>query len=64
MLDRRKMRRIRETNGQTQEVVAKLSGMRPEVVSKIERGKRDNITLETLDNLAIALKVKPAELLK
>ncbi len=64
MLDTRKMKRIRKRNRQTQEEVARLSRMRPEALCRIETGQQDNITLGTLDNLAKALKVKPAELLK
>jgi transcriptional regulator with XRE-family HTH domain len=64
MLDKRKMKRVRVRNGQTQLDVAIRSGMRPEIYSKIETGQRDNITMDTLDSLAKALKVKPGELLK
>jgi len=64
MLKPREIRRLRTVNSQTQEQAAKLADMRTERWSKIEVGKLTNITLDTLDNIAKALKVKPAELLK
>jgi len=64
MLKHREIRRLRLSNGQTLVEVGKLSGMDDTTFSKIEQGKRSNITLDTLDNIAKALKVKPAELLK
>jgi transcriptional regulator with XRE-family HTH domain len=64
MLNTRAIQRIRKRNKQTQEVVAELSHMRREIWSKIETGQRMNITMDTLDNMAKALRVKPGELVK
>lgn len=64
MLDKRKVRKARQARDMTQAEVARLCGMEKETISRFENGERDNITLDTLDRLASALQVKPAELLK
>lgn len=64
MLDKKKVKKAREDRKLTQEEVGDLCKMKKETISRFESGERDNITLETLDRLAKALDVKPAELLK
>ncbi len=64
MLDKRKVKKARQDRKMTQVEIADLCNMEKETISRFESGERSNITLETLDRLAKALKVKPAELLK
>jgi transcriptional regulator with XRE-family HTH domain len=65
MLDFVKIRAIRMRQGLTQEAAAKRAGLPSRATwNDIEKGRRINITMETLDAIAEALKVKPAELIK
>jgi XRE family transcriptional regulator, fatty acid utilization regulator len=57
------LREARERLGLTQEQVSDRSGVQPGEVSRIERGKRDP-KVSTLEKLAAALEVEPAELLR
>ncbi len=50
--------------GMSQFELAVEAGVTPLTVSDIERGKRPNCTEKTINGLAKALDVKPAELLK
>lgn len=64
VLDKRKIKEARKARSMTQQEVASLCNMQKETISRFENGERNNITMDTLDSLASALKVKPAELLK
>ena len=46
----------RKTSGLTQNDLAKRSGMKQQHISRIEAGAHLNVTLETLDRLAKAMK--------
>lgn len=56
-----KVRLIRKTRGMTQEKLSELSGLSEKYLSDTERGIR-NISLESLEKIMKALKVKPHEL--
>ncbi|WP_349257190.1 helix-turn-helix transcriptional regulator [Vitreimonas sp.] len=58
----RQVVRLRRRTGWTQEELAHQAGMSRSYVTDIE-GRKRNITLKTLDKLAIALGVSCAELL-
>jgi transcriptional regulator with XRE-family HTH domain len=64
-LDAQKIRDLREQLGLTQDKAAKLAGLsRAQVWSDIENGRRANLTIETLERIAAALRVKARDLLK
>jgi transcriptional regulator with XRE-family HTH domain len=56
-----RIRKLRETKGLSQEVLAELSGLHRTYIGLVERGQR-NLTLEALEALAEALGVEVAEL--
>lgn len=56
------IRRLRQENGKTQEVLSGLAGLDRTHYSKIERGQRSP-TLDTLFRIAQALDMKPHDLL-
>ncbi|MBZ5567741.1 MAG: helix-turn-helix transcriptional regulator [Acidobacteriia bacterium] len=56
------LRALRRARGWSQEVMAERCGLHRTYVGAIERGER-NVTLETLNDLAIALRTSPAELI-
>jgi transcriptional regulator with XRE-family HTH domain len=58
----RNVRRLREAKGWSQEDLAEASSLHRTYVSGIERGAR-NPTLTVVSRLAMALKVKPSQLL-
>jgi transcriptional regulator with XRE-family HTH domain len=55
--------RLRNSLGLTQEQLAERSGLSQQYLSGLERGKR-NPTVLTLYELAVALRVDPADLLE
>jgi len=57
------LRRLRGTLGLSQEKFAEQCGLHRTYVGAIERGER-NVTLKTLEHIAQALGVEPAQLLK
>lgn len=57
------LRRFRENNGWSQEELADRTGLHRTYISGIERGIR-NPTLMIIEQIATALKVNPADLLK
>lgn len=57
------VRHIRETKGWSQEDLAHESGLHRTYISGVERGSR-NPTVDVLKRLALALDVKPYQLLK
>ena len=59
----RKIRSIREKKGLSQEEFAAMCNLHRTYVGGVERGER-NITLETLQTIAEALRVSPEELLR
>jgi transcriptional regulator with XRE-family HTH domain len=57
-----RLRRVRLNKGLSQEALADAAGLHRTHISLIERGRR-SVRLETLERLARALGVQPAELL-
>jgi transcriptional regulator with XRE-family HTH domain len=57
------LKRLREARGMTQAELAAKAGLSREYVLRLENASQDP-TLSTIEKLAKALKVKPAELLK
>ena len=55
--------RLRQMRGMTQELLSERSGLSQQYISGLERGRR-NPTVLTLHELAVALSVAPADLLK
>lgn len=58
----RNLRALRLSRGWSQEEMAERCGLHRTYVGAIERGER-NVTLETLNALALALGASPAELI-
>lgn len=56
------VRRTREDRGLSQEGLADAAGLHRTHISLIERGGR-SVRLETIERLAVALSVQPAELM-
>jgi transcriptional regulator with XRE-family HTH domain len=64
-VDTVKIRILRESAGLTQDQAARLAGIGDRTRwNAIESGRKKSITVATLERIARALKVKPAELLK
>jgi transcriptional regulator with XRE-family HTH domain len=59
----RNLRRLRLTRGLSQERLADLALLHRTYVSSVERGER-NISIDNIEKLSTALKVRPADLLK
>jgi transcriptional regulator with XRE-family HTH domain len=57
-----KVRKLRQARGMTQEHLADKTGVTREYIARLEGGRYDP-SLSTIEKLAKALKVKPAELL-
>ena len=57
-----RVRELREERGWSQEALADAAGLHRTHISLIERGQRA-VRLETIESLAIALRVQPAELM-
>lgn len=57
------LRRYRQERGMSQEAFADLVGVHRTYMGGLERGER-NLTLRSLERLAMAIKVNPIELLK
>jgi transcriptional regulator with XRE-family HTH domain len=57
------LRKIREQKGLTQEKLARLADVSNNTVIKIEAGKNQNPTLETLKRLAKALNISVDDLI-
>jgi transcriptional regulator with XRE-family HTH domain len=57
------LRRLRQDNGLSQEVLGFESGYHRTYISLLERGKKSP-SLQTVFNLSKALKIEPAELIK
>ncbi|OGZ19360.1 MAG: hypothetical protein A2626_02210 [Candidatus Nealsonbacteria bacterium RIFCSPHIGHO2_01_FULL_38_55] len=58
------LRKIREAKGLSQEKLARLADVANNTVIKIEAGKNQNPTLDTLSKIANALEVSVDELIK
>jgi len=56
------LRRLREERGISQEQLANAAGLHRTHISLIERDRR-SVRLETLERLAIALGIEPAEII-
>ena len=57
------LRKLRETNGLSQEKLARLADVANNTIIKIEAGKNQNPTLDTLRKVAKALEVSVDELI-
>jgi transcriptional regulator with XRE-family HTH domain len=57
------VRRLRRAAGFSQERLSELSKLHPSSIGRLERGLL-NITLDSLEHIANALKVNPDELLR
>jgi DNA-binding XRE family transcriptional regulator len=55
--------RNREKLGISQEKLSKLTGIRPDMISRLENGRQMNPTLLTLEKLAKALEIPVAKLI-
>lgn len=65
MLDTEKMEVLRKRRGHSQEDAAKRAGLSgKQVWNDIVRGRRKNITMDTLDAIALALGCEARELIK
>lgn len=58
------LRRLRKAKGLTQEKLARLADLTNNTIIKIEAGKNQNPTLDTLKNIAKVLEVSVDELIK
>jgi len=58
------LRKLRESNGLFQEKLARLADVANNTMIKIEAGKNQNPTLNTLKKIAKALEVSVDELIK
>ena len=58
------LRKLRETKGLSQEKLARLADVANNTIIKIESGKNDNPTLDTLKKIAKALEIGLDELTK
>lgn len=59
-----KIKSRRMSLGLTQETAGKRAGYSKQFWNNIETGERTNLTIETLENIAKALKVSAKDLLK
>lgn len=59
-----KLRDLRAARRLTQEQLAREAGIRQPALARLEAGRIANPTLATLERLAAALRVKPAELME
>lgn len=57
------MKKLRETKGLSQEKLARLSDVANNTIVKIEAGKNQNPTLDTLKKIAKALSISVDELI-
>jgi transcriptional regulator with XRE-family HTH domain len=57
------IRRLRETQGWSQEDCAEKCGLHRTYIGAVERGER-NITIATLERIAAAFEIPPIDLLK
>ena len=58
------LRKLRESKGFTQEKLARLADVANNTIIKIEAGKNQNPTLDTLKKIAKALEVSVHDLIK
>jgi transcriptional regulator with XRE-family HTH domain len=58
-----RIRTIRKLRGYTQEKLGESTGLQASYISDVEQGNR-NISLETIEKIALALEVEPVDLFK
>lgn len=56
-----RLRRLREERGLSQRGLARVSGLTAQAISLIESGQRPNMKIKTVEKLAEALGIRPAE---
>ena len=54
--------KTREKRGMSQKKLSELTGIRPDIISRLENGKQMNPTLRTLELVAAALELKISDL--
>lgn len=59
-----KLRDLRTARRMSQTQLAQAAGLRQPAVARLEAGRIANPTIATLERLAAALRIKPAELLE
>jgi len=57
------IRKLRHAKGLSQEALAEIAGLHRTYVGSVERAER-NISIDSIENLAKALGVSPADLLR
>ncbi len=62
-IDLNKLRSLRTESGLTQTQLGEAAEMPQSSIARLEAGKKSDIRVSTLENLAKALKVQPEELL-
>jgi len=63
MLNYKIISKTRDKRGMTQLTLSQKTGIRPDILSRLENGKQMNPTLLTLEKLAMALGIPVAKLI-
>lgn len=63
MLNYKIISRTREKQGMSQSSLSKMTGIRPDIISRLENGRQMNPTLRTLESIAKALQIPVSKLI-